>query len=61
MDNKYGGQWLEQQMDKMIAGTIEIVDLLQVCKFLGMVNVQMNGLSSLKHRDLSSGSYSMFR
>jgi len=57
VDNKYGGQWLEQQMDKTIAGTIEIVDLLQVCKFLGMVNVQMNGLSSLKHRDLSSGSY----
>jgi hypothetical protein len=46
LDNKYGGQWLEQQMDKMIAGTIEIVDLRQVCKFLGMVTVLMNGLSS---------------
>jgi hypothetical protein len=33
-------------MDKMIAGTIEIVDLRQVCKFLGMVTVLMNGLSS---------------
>ena len=33
-------------MDKMIAGTIEIVDLRQVCKFLWMVTVLMNGLSS---------------